>query len=160
MIHRTLVLLKPDAVQRCVVGEIISRFEKVGLKIVGMKMVLVDSDFAKKHYAEHVAKPFYPGLEAMITMGPVIAMALEGVESVSLVRKMVGSTEPKSSSPGTIRGDYSHVSYSYADKKGIGIKNLIHASDSLENAKKELALWFTNEELHTYKTVHDVHTLA
>lgn len=159
MIQRTLVLLKPDAVQRCVVGEIITRFEKVGLKMVGMKMVLVDKAFAKEHYAEHVEKKFYPGLEAMITMGPVIAIALEGVESVELVRKMVGETEPKSSPPGTIRGDLSHVSYAFADKKGIGIKNLIHASDTVANAKKELVLWFKDEEMHTYKTVHDVHTL-
>ncbi len=159
MIQRTLVLLKPDAVERCVVGEIIGRFEKVGLKIIGMKMVWVDADFARKHYAEHVEKPFYPGLEAMITMGPVVAMAIEGVESVALVRKMVGATEPKASQSGTIRGDFAHVSYGYADTKGIGIKNLIHASDSVENAKKEIALWFKDDEMHTYKTVHDVHTL-
>lgn len=160
MIQRTLVLLKPDAVQRSVVGEIISRFEKVGLKIVGMKMVWVDADFARKHYAEHVKKPFYPGLEVMITMGPVVAMAIEGVEAVALVRKMVGATEPKASPPGTIRGDLAHVSYGYADMKGIGIKNLVHASDTVENAKKELTLWFAKNEMHSYKTVHDVHTLG
>lgn len=159
MIQRTLVLFKPDAVQRCIVGEIISRFEKVGLKIVGMKMVIVDANFARKHYAEHVEKPFYPGLEAMITMGPIIAMAIEGVEAVALVRKMVGSTEPKASQPGTIRGDFAHVSYGYADMKGIGIKNLIHASDTAANAKKELALWFAKDEMYSYKTVHDMHTL-
>ncbi|MBI4149869.1 nucleoside-diphosphate kinase, partial [Candidatus Woesearchaeota archaeon] len=155
MIERTLVLLKPDAVQRCFVGEIIQRFEKAGLKIVGMKMVLVDKKFAREHYAEHVQKAFYPGLEALITMGPTIAMVLEGVEAVHNVRKLVGATEPKGAAPGTIRGDYAHVSYGYADKQGIGIKNLIHASDTPENAKKEIKLWFSEKELHAYKTVHD-----
>ncbi len=157
MIQRTLVLLKPDAVQRGFMGEILSRFEKVGLKIVGMKMVWVDDKFSKQHYEEHVEKAFYPGLEAMITMGPVVAMAIEGVEAIALVRKMVGATEPKSSAPGTIRGDYAHVSYGYADEKGIGVKNLIHASAEEADAKKELALWFTEDETHSYKTVHDAH---
>ena len=159
MIERTLVLLKPDAVQRCLTGEIIQRFEKAGFKIVGMKMKWVDEKFAREHYAEHVQKPFYPGLEALITMGPTIAMVLEGVEAVHNVRKIVGATEPKGAVPGTIRGDYAHVSYGYADKKGIGIKNLIHASDSPANAEKEIKLWFTEKELHSYKTVHDVHIL-
>lgn len=158
-IERTLVLLKPDAVQRAYMGEIISRFERVGLKAVGMKMVWVDKDFSKKHYAEHVEKGFYAGLEETITAGPVLAMVLEGVEAIALVRKMVGSTEPKSSPPGTIRGDYAHVSYGYADSKKIGIRNLIHASANAEDAKKEVGLWFKPEELHSYKTVHDAHLL-
>ncbi len=92
MIERTLVLVKPDGVQRAVSGRIIQRFEDAGLKMVGMKMVWVDEEFSKKHYAEHVEKSFYAGLEAMITMGPVIAMVLEGVEAIALVRKMVGAT--------------------------------------------------------------------
>ena len=158
MIQRTLVLIKPDGVQRAIVGEVLTRFEKVGLKIVGLKQVWVDKEFAKEHYAEHVDKPFYAGLESLITMGPVVAMVLEGVESVEHVRKMVGATEPKKSPPGTIRGDYAHVSYGHADKHGIAIKNLVHASDSLENAKKEIALWFEDKDLHTYKSVHDAHT--
>ena len=159
MIERTLVLLKPDAVQRAFVGEIITRFERVGLKIVGMKMVWVDEDFSKKHYSDHVDKPFYPGLEEFITEGPVIAMVLEGIHAVEIVRKIVGPTEPKQAPPGTIRGDFSHHSYAYTDKKGIAIKNLIHASGSVEDAEKEVSLWFKPEELHSYKTVHDVHTL-
>jgi len=158
-VERTLVLFKPDAVQRSVVGEILQRFERTGLKIVGMKMVWADKDFSKKHYAEHIAKPFYKGLEDVITAGPVVALVLEGIEAIALVRKMVGSTEPKSSAPGTIRGDYAHVSYGYADAKGIGIKNLIHASANADDAKKEVALWFTSEELHSYATVHDTHVL-
>lgn len=159
MIQRTLVLLKPDAVQRCYAGEIITRFEKAGLKIVGMKMVWADKAMAQEHYAEHVEKPFYPGLENMITEGPVIAFVLEGVEAIATVRKMVGSTEPKGAAPGTIRGDYAHASYGYADDKGIGLKNLIHASANTEDADKEVSLWFSKEETHTYKTVHDAHLL-
>ena len=159
MIERTLVLLKPDAVQRGLMGEIIMRFERVGLKVVGAKMVWADKDFSKKHYAEHVEKPFYKGLETVITSGPVLALVIEGIESIATVRKMVGATEPKGSAPGTIRGDYAHVSYGYADLKGIGIKNLIHASANASDAEREVALWFKNDELHSYKTVHDVHVL-
>lgn len=159
MIQQTLVLLKPDAVQRAHVGEIISRFEKAGLKIAGMKMMWIDTAFAKKHYAEHIEKPFYPGLEALITFGPVVAMVIEGVEAIATVRKLVGPTEPKGAPAGTIRGDFAHVSYDYADKKGIGIKNLIHASADTKDAEKELALWFKDDEIHSYKTVHDVHLL-
>jgi nucleoside-diphosphate kinase len=158
-IQRTLVLIKPDAVQRSISGEVITRFEKAGLKIVGMRMVWADRDFAKEHYAEHVEKAFYKGLEDMIVMGPVIAMVLEGVESIELVRKMCGATEPKSAQPGTIRGDYAQVSYGHADKKGIGIKNVVHASANKTDADKEVALWFTPETLHSYKTVHDQHII-
>lgn len=159
LIERTLVLLKPDAVQRAVMGEIITRFEKTGLKIIGMKLVWVDKEFSRKHYAEHISKPFYAGLEEVITAGPILAMVIEGVESIATIRKIVGATEPKSAAPGTIRGDYAHVSYGYADAKKIGIKNLIHASANADDAKKEVALWFTDKELHNYKTVHDVHIL-
>lgn len=155
--ERTLVLIKPDGIQRGLMGEILMRFEKVGLKIVGMKMVWVNPDFAKKHYNAHINKPFYPGLEAMITEGPVVAMAIEGVSVIELVRKMVGSTEPKSAQPGTIRGDYAHVSYEHADKEKKAIKNLIHASGSKEEAKTEVELWFKDDELHSYKTVHETH---
>ena len=157
MIERTLILLKPDTVQRGICGEIISRLERAGLKIVGMRMVWADRDFAKQHYAEHLEKPFYKGLEDMIVMGPVIAMVLEGVESIELVRKMCGATEPKSANPGTIRGDYAQVSYGHADKRGIGIKNVIHASANKKDALTEIGLWFTPEQLHTYKTVHETH---
>jgi nucleoside-diphosphate kinase len=159
VIQRTLVLLKPDAVQRCFVGEVLTRFERAGLKIVGMKMVWVDKEFSKKHYHEHVEKAFYPGLEDVITSGPVVALVLEGVEVIVTVRKMVGTTEPKSAAPGTIRGDYAHVSYGYADQKKIGIKNIVHASADEKDAAKEVGLWFEAKELHSYKTVHDAHVL-
>lgn len=159
MIEQTLVLIKPDGVERGLIGQIIMRFEHVGLKIVGMKLVKIDKDFSKKHYAAHVNKPFYKSLESFITSGPVLAMVLEGIDAVELVRKMVGATEPKTAAPGTIRGDFSHHSYSYADKKGISIKNLIHASGSKDEAKIEVALWFVKNELITYATVHEKHTL-
>ncbi len=155
--ERTLVLLKPDTIQRSFAGELITRFEKVGLKIVGMKMVWVDEEFSKKHYAAHIEKKFYPGLQAMITEGPVVAIVLEAPHAVSQVRKMVGGTEPKSAQPGTIRGDYAQHSYEYTDGKGISIKNLIHASGNVEEAKTEVDLWFKPEEIHTYKTVHEAH---
>lgn len=158
MIQQTLVLLKPDAVERGLSGKIIERFENAGLKIVGMKMIWVDRDFSKKHYEAHVSKPFYPGLEEFIVSGPVIAMAIEGIEAVELVRKMVGPTEPKAAQPGTIRGDFAHHSYGYADQKGIAIKNLIHASGNVEDAKRELKIWFVAKELHKYHATHEKHT--
>lgn len=157
MLEKTLVLIKPDGVQRGIVGEVLQRFERVGLKIVAMKMIHIDKEFAKKHYAAHVEKAFYPGLEALITMGPVVAMVFEGIDAVALVRKMVGATEPKSAAPGTIRGDYAHVSYGYADEKGISIKNVIHASGDKEDAEKEVKLWFTEDEIYDYEGVHDKH---
>jgi nucleoside-diphosphate kinase len=158
MIEQTLVLIKPDGIERALAGRIISRFEDVGLKIVAMKMIRVDSDFSKKHYSDHVKKPFYAGLEKFITTGPVLAFVLEGVHAVELVRKLVGPTEPKAAQPGTIRGDFAHHSYAFADKKGIAIKNLIHASGNQKDAKREIALWFSGDELHSYKTVHEGHT--
>ncbi|MBN1157706.1 nucleoside-diphosphate kinase [Candidatus Woesearchaeota archaeon] len=159
MIQKSLVLIKPDGVQRALVGEIIKRFENAGLKITGMKMVWIDADFSKKHYSAHVGKSFYPPTEQYITSGPVIAMVLEGIEAVHTVRKIVGSTEPKNSPPGTIRGDFAHMSMAYADGKKITIKNLIHASGTIEEAKKEIELWFKKDEIHGYKTVHEVHVL-
>lgn len=159
MIEKTLVLLKPDAVQRALIGTVITRFENTGLKIVGMKMIWIDEKFSKKHYSAHVGKDFYPGLEKMIIEGPVIAMVIEGLHAVELVRKIVGSTEPRTAQPGTIRADFAQHSYAYTDPKGKAIKNLVHASGNLEEAKYEIDLWFKPEELHTYKTVHDIHVL-
>ncbi len=157
MIERTFVAIKPDGVQRGIAGQIITRFENVGLKIVGMKMVWVTKDFSKKHYQAHVSKPFYKGLEEFITEGPVIAMAIEGLHAVETVRKIVGPTEPKQAPPGTIRGDFAHHSYEWTDKKGIAIKNLIHASGNKKEAEYEVSLWFGIDELHDYKTVHEKH---
>ena len=159
MIGRTLVLVKPDGVQRGLVGNIISRFESRGLKISGMKMVWVDKDFSKQHYSEHVEKGFYRMLEEFITSAPVVAMAVEGINAVELVRKIVGSTEPKSAPIGTIRGDYAHVSYEYADTKGISIKDLVHASGNKEDAEKEVKLWFGVDELFNYELAHQKHVM-
>jgi len=159
MIEQSLVLLKPDAVTRGLIGEITKRFENAGLKIAGLKMVWIDRDFAKKHYSAHLDKKFYKGLEDFIVEGPVVAMAVEGISAVKQVRKMVGGTEPHTAEPGTVRGDFAHHSYDYTDNKGIAIKNLIHASGTSEEAKKEIALWFNDEEIHAYKSVHDIHTL-
>ena len=159
MIEQTLILLKPDAIQRSIAGQIISRFENAGLKIIGMKMIKVDKDFSKKHYEAHIEKKFYKGLEKFITAGPIVAIALEGISSVETVRKMVGTTEPKTAQPGTIRGDFAHHSYKYTDDKGIAIKNLIHASGTKEEANREVTLWFSKSELYNYETVHDTHVL-
>jgi len=154
-IERTFVMIKPDGVQRQVVGEIITRFEKVGLKIIGMKFIHVERDFAKQHYSDLVDKPFYPGLEDLLVSGPVLALVLEGAQAISLVRKMVGATEPAGSLPGTIRGDYAHMNYARADGKNIALPNLIHASDSVEGAKKEVNLWFSEADLFdNYETVN------
>lgn len=151
VVERTLVLIKPDGVQRSITGEVITRFERVGLKIVGMKMVWADKKFAEEHYEEHKSKPFFKGLTEFIRSGPVVAMVVEGLHAPELVKKMVGATEPRTSAPGTIRGDYSHHSYAYTDKKGKSIANIIHASADSKDAKREIALWFDKKEIHSYK---------
>lgn len=163
MIERTLVLLKPDAVKRGLMGRIVSRFEDAGLKVVGTKMVVIDQAFGKKHYEDigqlikrRGEKVFQVMMKFMAT-GPVMALCLEGVNAVEIVRKLVGGTEPKSALPGTIRGDFAHVSFAYADGQGKAIENLIHASGNVEEAKQEVALWFKPEELHSYKTAHEAH---
>ena len=163
-IERTLIIFKPDAVQRGIVGEILSRFERVGLKIVGMKMLAPSRDQYYEHY-ENIGKmitrrgekAFNVTLDFML-QGPVIATVLEGVESVSLVRKMVGSTEPKSAEVGTIRGDYSHMSYGHADNEEKGIPNLLHASGDPVEAEQEISHWFSDGELYDYQALHEKFT--
>ena len=163
-IERTLILFKPDAVQRGVVGEILTRFERVGLKIVGTKMISPTKEQFHTHYEEigqvitrRGEQVFNNVLENM-TDGPVIAMVLEGIEAVDLVRKLVGSTEPKSSAPGTIRGDYSHMSYGYGDEQDKGIPNLIHASGDQSDAEKEIPHWFNDDELYDYNVLNEKFT--
>lgn len=160
-IEQTLVILKPDTIQRGLVGEIITRFERVGLKIVGAKMLRPDYDHYHHHYegigsmiSRRGQKAFDVTLE-MMQKGPVLALVLEGVEAVSLVRKMVGTTEPKAAAPGTIRGDYAHISFEYADAQGVGIPNLVHASGDPAEAEKEIAHWFSKDELFDYETTHE-----
>lgn len=151
MIQRTLVLLKPDALDRGLIGHIITRFEHVGAKLVGMKLLVSEKDTASKHYTEDLAErrgqKVRDMMINMLTSGPILAFVLEGVEIVEVVRKMVGETEPKSASPGTIRGDFAHVSFKHADAKEIAVFNLIHASGSPEEAETEIGVWFKPEEL-------------
>ncbi len=162
--ERTLIILKPDAVQRGIVGEILTRFERAGLKIVGSKMVQPDLDHYHHHY-ENISKMISRrGQKAfdvtmdMMLAGPVIAYVLEGVEAIELVRKMVGTTEPKSAPPGTIRGDYAHVSFAHADQQQMGIPNIIHASGDAAEAAEEITHWFSESELFDYPTVHQSYT--
>lgn len=159
MIEKSLVLVKPDGVKRALIGEIIKRFEQRGLKIIGMKMVHVDEDFAKKHYREDIAERHGEKVRNMlldyITEDPIVAMCVEGIGAVSVVRKIVGSTYPNESNIGTIRGDFAHMSKEYAAKEDAQVKNLIHASGTKEEADYEVGLWFRNNELHKYKSCHE-----
>lgn len=163
-VQKTLVLFKPDTVQRGLVGEILTRFERVGLKIVATKMIAPNKEHYHKHYEEigqmitrRGEHTFDITLDLMI-QGPVIAMVFEGVEAVALVRKLVGPTEPKSAAPGTIRGDYSHMSFGYADTADKGIPNLIHASGDEDEAEKEIAHWFADSEIYEYHTLNEKFT--
>jgi len=130
--ERTLVVLKPDAVQRGIAGELISRFERRGLRIVGLRLLKVERSMAERHYAVHKGKFFYDDLVKMIVASPVVAIVLEGPNAIAVVRAMVGATRPHEAAPGTIRGDYALV----------GLRNLIHASDAPETATSEITLWF------------------
>ena len=148
--ERTLVLVKPDGVQRGLIGEIIGRFEAKGLKVVGLRMLDVSRALAERHYAVHSGKHFYAGLVDFIICGPVAAVALEGPDAIAIVRRLVGHTMPNQAEPGTIRGDL-----------GItGLRNLIHASDALETAAAELALWFGPDELRAYGRAIDAWIVA
>jgi nucleoside-diphosphate kinase len=153
--QKSLILLKPDALDRGIVGEIITRFERVGAKIIGLKMLVSEKDTAGLHYTEDLARRRGEKVRelmiSMLTSGPIVAIAVEGIEIVEVVRKMVGATEPKSAAPGTIRGDYAHVSFKHADEHNIGVFNLIHASGSPEEAEVEVAVWFKPEELVSHK---------
>ena len=154
-IEKTFVMIKPDGVQRGLVGEIISRFEKAGFKIVSMKFIHVDRDFSKKHYNEHLEKSFYSSLEEFLVSGPVVALVIEGAKAIKRIRTIVGSTEPHSASPGTIRGDYCHITYDRADSKNRQMPNLIHASDSPESSNREISLWFSQSEIYdNYETTN------
>ncbi len=163
-LQRTLVLLKPDALHRGIVGEVMHRFERVGAKMAGLKMLVSDKDAAGRHYTDDLAKRRGEKVRnmmiQMITSGPIIAIVYEGVEIVEIVRKLVGATEPKASAPGTIRGDFSHVSFGYADAKEMPIMNLIHASASPEEAQSEIAVWFKPEELVSHKPSYTKYTLG
>lgn len=180
--ERTFVILKPDAVQRAILGEIITRFERAGLKIVGMKMMQPGMELLKEHYpddlipivgnktkkdwdefgveysetAEELGEMIVKATREFMQSSPVLAMVLEGGHAVEIVRKMVGTTGPKDSAPGTIRGDYAHLSLGRASMKKKGAANIIHASGSVDEAKKEIGMWFDEEEIFgDYQTVHE-----
>lgn len=159
--ERTLVIFKPDAVMRGIVGEVMTRFERAGFKIIGMKMLQPTYDDFFKHYEgigllkTRKGKDIFESQLTTMQLGPVIAMVLEGVEAVEFVRKMVGSTEPKSAQPGTIRGDYAHVNYGQPAEAGMGVPNIVHASATPDEAIKEIDHWFAESELYgDYDTVH------
>jgi nucleoside-diphosphate kinase len=162
--ERTLIIFKPDAVQRGIVGEIVTRFERAGFKIVATKMLAPDYDHYFTHYEgigtlkTRKGEEIFESQLATMLEGPVIAMVLEGVDAVDTVRKMVGSTEPKSALPGTIRGDFAHVSYGAAASTGKGVGNIIHASADQNEAKQEIAHWFADGEIHSYESVHEKFT--
>lgn len=182
--EKTLVLIKPDGVQRGLIGEIVSRFERAGLKIVAMKMVHASHEDVDKHYAlteewmkgvyekakakyeangetfpfpDHIAygTDIKNGLVDFLKSAPIVAMVLEGESAVPLVRKLVGSTEPASSAPGTIRGDLSHDTYAFSNSQNRPLRNLIHASGTVEEATQEINVWFTDMELYKYEHVND-----
>lgn len=156
-IERTFVAVKPDAVQRGITGEIIDRFERAGLRIAAMKMVQATDEVLQEHYSEHVDKDFYEGLRDFMKEGPIIAGVLVGVEAVSVVRKLVGDTEPYEAAPGTIRGDFSHMSVEHADAEDKAVKNVVHASATPEEAEDEIAIWFDEDEIHGYERVDQYH---
>ena len=138
--ERTYCMVKPDGVQKGLIGEIIKRIEKKGYKIIGLKMLRLSKSMAEEHYKEHVEKPFFPGLLKYITSGPVVAMVVEGKNAVKGMRTLMGSTNPMEAAPGTIRGDF-----------GIDMgRNVIHGADSVESASREIAIYFKQEELVTY----------
>ena len=148
--ERTLVLIKPDGVQRQLVGRIIARYEERGLKLAGLKLVHVDRDHAERHYEAHRAKPFFAGLVEFIISGPLVALALDGPNAIAVVRAINGATRPHEAAPGTIRGDFALET----------AQNIVHASDSAESAASELALWFDPAELHEYERDIDHWVLA
>ena len=158
--QRTLIVLKPDAVARGIAGEILSRFERAGLKVVGLKMVAPDEAHYHKHYEDigqlisRRGEQVYRRNADFMMTGPVIAAVLEGVQAVATVRKMVGETEPHQAAPGTIRGDYAHMTIDHANEQGGGLANLIHASADADEAKAEIRHWFSGSELFEYKTAH------
>jgi len=144
-LERTLVIVKPDGVQRGLTGEVISRLERRGLKIVGLKMMSISTDLAERHYEVHRGKPFYEGLIRYITSEPVVAMVVEGTGAVQVVRRTMGATNPTNADPGTVRADFALE---------IG-RNIVHGSDSPETAAREIALFFSEEELCPHRRAND-----
>jgi nucleoside-diphosphate kinase len=155
-VEQTLVLLKPDAVARGLVGRIAMRFEDAALKVVGVKMKHLDAEFTRKHYfdlEERLGAAIYNTTANFMQTGPVIALALEGVDAVAKVRKIIGSTYPDQAAPGTVRGDFAHQTRASSEVSGKAVMNLVHASGNSEEAKYEVGLWFDSSELFEYETL-------
>ncbi|MEV4447270.1 MULTISPECIES: nucleoside-diphosphate kinase [Streptomyces] len=155
-VERTLVLFKPDAVARGLAGRILQRFEDAGLKVVGVKMKQMDAEFTRKHYfdlEERFGKSVYEATAEFMQRAPVIALVLEGVEAVPSVRRIVGNTFPNEAPIGTIRGDFAHTSKAHSEAEGKVVANLIHASGNSDEAKYEVDLWFSSDELFAYETL-------
>lgn len=145
--ERTFVAIKPDAVQRGLIGEIIRKFEKKGFKIIGIKFMHIDEDTAQRHYGEHKEKPFFEKLVKFITSGPIVAMVIEGNNAIAAARKLMGKTDPKEADPGTIRADYAQTKE----------RNIVHGSDSSESAKREISIFFNESEIidNWHRDIHD-----
>src|SRR5262245_43264423 len=155
-VERTLVLLKPDAVARGLAGRIVARFEDAALKVVGVKMRHMDAEFTRKHYfdlEERLGREIYDSTAGFIQSGPVIALALQGVDAVAKVRKIIGSTYPDQAAPGTVRGDFAHQTRASSEVSGKAVMNLVHASGNSGEAKYEVDLWFDGSELFEYETL-------
>jgi nucleoside-diphosphate kinase len=154
-VETTFVALKPDAVKRGIVGEIVATIENAGFKISGMKMVEATDDLLEEHYSEHVDKDFYDGLAEYMKKGPIVALAVEGVHAVENLRKIVGDTDASEAHPATIRGRFGHMSMEHADDAGSLYKNLVHASATPEEAEEELEIWFSADEIHEFELAHE-----
>lgn len=153
--ERTLVLCKPDAVARGLVGPVLTRFENALLKIVATKMVWMDAELTRRHYfdlEDRFGPQVYNAMAEFMHTGPVIALILEGVDAIACTRKLVGATYPDQAAPGTIRGDYAHMSKAYANTYKVAVANLVHASGNAEDATREIDVWFAKEEVHEYLT--------
>jgi nucleoside-diphosphate kinase len=155
-IERTLVLLKPDAVTRGLVGRVLARFEVALLKIVACKMVWMDADRSRQHYfdlEERYGPEVYNAVATFMQTGPVFALVLEGIDAVAIVRKLVGATYPDQAAPGTIRGDLAHQSRAYANANRLPVANLVHASANSDDAKREIDVWFNENDMYDYQTL-------
>jgi nucleoside-diphosphate kinase len=154
-VERTLVLLKPDAVARGVVGQVLTRFENALLKIVGTKMVWMDADLTRRHYfdlEDRFGPAVYNAMAGFMQTGPVIAIVLEGVDAIATVRKIVGATYPDQAAPGTIRGDFAHMSKAYANSHKVAVANLVHASGNAEEAAREMDVWFAKDQIYEHRS--------
>jgi nucleoside-diphosphate kinase len=154
-LERTLVLLKPDAVARGLVGHVLTRFENTLLKVIAAKMVCMDADLTRRHYfdlEDRFGPDVYNAMATFMQTGPVIAIILEGVDAIATTRKIVGATYPDQAAPGTIRGDFAHMSRSYANSHKVAVANLVHASGNAEEAVREIDVWFAKDEIHEYRS--------